>query len=91
MDRTRIWHVLVIVFAVALSLWFATPPMRVVLERRVVTEIEEEGKWETGNKVKNGKENINQTKPISYSAQYLAFVTQPEPDCPEYGTYYQAG
>ena len=48
MDRTRIWHVLVIVFAVALSLWFATPPMRVVLERRVVTEIEEEGKWVDG-------------------------------------------
>jgi len=49
MERTRIWHVLVIVFAVALALWFATPPVRVVLERRVITEVEEEGKWVGGD------------------------------------------
>ena len=44
MERTRIWHVLLIVFAVLLALWFATPPVRVVLERRVVTEVYEDGK-----------------------------------------------
>ena len=43
MDKTRIWHVLIIIVLTFLALWFAIPPLNVVVERRVVTEIEEDG------------------------------------------------
>ncbi len=41
MDRTRIWHVAVIVVVVFLAAWFAIPPKQVVLERRLVTTVRE--------------------------------------------------